>query len=85
MLIHLPIVILTSLHPVAVADSVPQFQIAQECQREGGTTEDEQRCVADEMQARDRLQGEWIQFTPSANCSATRRPAETTPEAMSNS
>jgi hypothetical protein len=66
MLIHLPIIILTSLHPIAIADAVPQFDIARECQTEGGTNETEQRCTADEMQARNQLQVEWIQFSPSA-------------------
>jgi len=64
MLIHLPIIILTSLHPIAVRDAVPQFNIARECQDEGGTKQMEQRCTADEIQARNRLQAEWIQFSP---------------------
>jgi hypothetical protein len=66
MLLHLPIVILTSLHPIAIADAVPQFDIAHECQAEGGTKETEQRCTNDETQARDKLQAEWVQFNPSA-------------------
>jgi hypothetical protein len=66
MLIHLPIVILTSLHPVAIADAVPQFDITRECQAEGGTKAMEQRCTADETHAREQLQAEWMQFGPSA-------------------
>jgi hypothetical protein len=66
MVIHLPVIILASLHPIAIADTVPQFNIARECQDEGGTKEMEQRCVADEIQARNQLQVEWIQFSPSA-------------------
>jgi hypothetical protein len=66
MLLHLPIIILTSLHPIAVADAVPQFDIVRECQAEGGTKEMEQRCTNDEMHARDQLQAEWVQFSPSA-------------------
>jgi hypothetical protein len=66
MLAHLPIIILTSLHPIAVAASVPQFDIVRECQAEGGSKETEQRCANDEMHARDQLQAEWIQFSPSA-------------------
>ena len=31
MLIHLPIIILTSLHPTPIADAVPKFEIAREC------------------------------------------------------
>ena len=66
MLIHLPIIILTSLHPIAVADAVPQFDIVRECQVEGGTKQAEQRCTEDETQARDQLHAEWIQFSSSA-------------------
>ena len=36
MLIHLPIIILTSLHPTLIADVVPKFDIARECQFEIG-------------------------------------------------
>jgi hypothetical protein len=66
MLIHLPIVILASLHPIAVADTVPKFDIARECRSEGGPPEVQQRCAADEAQARDQLPKEWAQFTPRA-------------------
>jgi hypothetical protein len=52
MLAHLPIIILTSLHPAPVADSVPKFEIARECQFEGGTKAMQERCAADENQAR---------------------------------
>ena len=66
MLVHLPIIILTSLHPTPIADAVPKFEIARECQFEGGLKEDLDRCVTDETQAREQLQTEWAQFTPSA-------------------
>jgi hypothetical protein len=66
MLAHLPIIILTSLHPTPVADAVPKFDIARECQFEGGTQEMQQRCTADESQARGQLQTEWAQFAPGA-------------------
>jgi hypothetical protein len=66
MLAHLPILILASLHPTPVADTVPKFDIARECQFEGGTKEMQQRCATDESQARDTLQKEWVQFTASA-------------------
>ena len=65
MLIHLPIIILTSLHPPPIADAVPKFEIARECQFEGGLKEDLNRCVADETQAREQLQTKWTQFSPS--------------------
>jgi hypothetical protein len=66
MLIHLPIIILTSLQPTAIADAVPKFDIARECQGEGDTQETQKMCVDDETQARAQLQTEWIQFTPGA-------------------
>src|SRR5260370_40167613 len=66
MLIHLPIIILTSLHPTLIADTAPKFDIARMCQSEGGSTEAQKRCADDETQARDTDQAEWTQFTPSA-------------------
>jgi hypothetical protein len=66
MLIHLPIIIMTSLHPIAIADAVPKFDIARECQGEGGTIELQKRCADDETQARNQLQTEWLQFSPRA-------------------
>jgi hypothetical protein len=66
MLIHLPIVILASLHPTPIADALPKFDIARECQFEAGSKEELDRCVTDETQAREQLQTEWAQFTPSA-------------------
>jgi hypothetical protein len=65
MLTHLPIIILTSLHPTLIADAVPKFDIARECQFEIGSTEELNRCVTDETQARAKLQTEWKQFGPS--------------------
>ena len=66
MLIHLPIVILTSLHAIPVAGALPKFDIARECGFESGTKEEQERCITDETQARDQLQTEWTQFPPSA-------------------
>jgi hypothetical protein len=66
MLIHLPIIILISLHPTPIADAVPKLDIARECQFEVGSKEELDRCVTDEAQAREQLQTEWAQFTPSA-------------------
>jgi hypothetical protein len=64
MLIHLPIVILANLHPVA--NVVPQFDIARECRAEADTKEMQQRCTDDEVQARKQLQAEWMQFSSGA-------------------
>ena len=65
MLLHLPIIVLTSLHLTPVADTVPKYDVARECQAESGSREDQQRCATDETQARDQLGTEWMQFTPS--------------------
>jgi hypothetical protein len=62
MLIHLPIIILTSLQPLPVADTAPKFDIAKECQAEGGAKDMQERCATDERQARDQLEKEWSQF-----------------------
>jgi hypothetical protein len=66
MLIHLPIIILTSLHPIPVADAVPKYDIARECQSEGGSPQAQKRCADDETQAHNQVQTEWTQFTASA-------------------
>jgi hypothetical protein len=66
MLIHLPIVILATLHPIAVADAPPKYDIARECRSEGGPADAQQKCAADEAQARDQLLKEWPQFSASA-------------------
>jgi hypothetical protein len=65
MLVQLPIIILASLHPIPVANEVPKFDIARECQAEGGTKDMQERCATDEKQALDQLQKEWATFAPS--------------------
>ena len=72
MLLHLPIIILTSLHPTLIADAVPKFDIARQCQFEIGSNEDQKGCADDETQARDTLQKEWGQFTPSEKSICTQ-------------
>ena len=72
MLLHLPIIILTSLHPTLIADVVPKFDIARHCQFEIGSNEDQKGCADDETQARDTLQKEWGQFTPSEKSICTQ-------------
>ena len=64
MFLHLPIVMMGMLSPVAVADTVPSFSIAKECRFEGQSTEVVDRCSKDETDARQRLEGEWAQFAP---------------------
>ena len=72
MLIHLPIIILTSLHPTLIADAVPKFDIARHCQFEIGSNEDQKGGAGAETQARDTLQKEWGQFTPSEKSICTQ-------------
>jgi hypothetical protein len=62
MLLHLPIVILTTLSPVAVSDTVPAFDIVKECRYEGGSTADIDRCSRDEAAALEQLKNEWPRF-----------------------
>jgi hypothetical protein len=62
MLLHLPIVMLATLSPVAVSDTVPKFDIARECRFEGGSTVQFQRCSDDEGDALQDLQKTWTQF-----------------------
>jgi hypothetical protein len=66
MLIHLPIIILTSMQPTVVADVMPKFDIVRECQGEGGTKEMLKRCADDEALARAQLRTEWTQFSSAA-------------------
>jgi hypothetical protein len=62
MLLHLPIVVLVSLSPVAVADTVPNFDIAKECRFESESSEVFARCARDEADARQQIEKEWPQF-----------------------
>jgi hypothetical protein len=62
MLLHLPIVILATLSPVAVSDTVPKFDIVRECRFEGGSTVEFDRCSQDEGVAVRELQRAWAQF-----------------------
>jgi hypothetical protein len=47
MLVHLPIVILAALPLAKIADNVPKFDIARECQSEGATKTVIEQCTAD--------------------------------------
>jgi hypothetical protein len=58
MLLHLPIAIMAMLSPIAVSDSVPQFNVARECRFEGGFD----RCSQDETTALSQLRAKWAQF-----------------------
>jgi hypothetical protein len=62
MLLHLPILILTTLSPIAISDTMPKFDIAKGCRFESQTSEGFERCSHDEADALQRLQKEWPQF-----------------------
>jgi hypothetical protein len=50
-----------SLPFIAIADSVPKFDVARECRSEGGSKAVLEKCIEDESAARDQLQPLWIQ------------------------
>jgi hypothetical protein len=62
MLLHLPIAIMVTLSPIAVSDSVPQFDIVRECRFEAGSMVDFDRCSRDEAIALRQLQQAWTKF-----------------------
>jgi hypothetical protein len=62
MLLHLPIVILATLSPIAVSDTLPKFDTVRECGFEGGSTADIDRCSRDEAAALEQLKNEWARF-----------------------
>jgi hypothetical protein len=62
MLLHLPIVILATLSPVTVSDTVPNFDVVRECRYEGGSAADVDRCSRDENAALEQLKNEWPRF-----------------------
>jgi hypothetical protein len=61
MFLHLPIAIMVTLSPIAVSDSVPQFDIVRECGFEGGSRATFDRCSQDETTALSELKKEWAQ------------------------
>ena len=81
MLLHLPIVIMATLSPVAVSDTVPRFDIAKECRYEGGYTSDIDRCSRDEATALNQLKNEWGQYVGSDKSSCM---AEATIDGLSS-
>lgn len=62
MLLHLPIMILATLSPTAVSDTLPKFDVAKECGFEGGSSKAVDRCSHDEADALQQLEAEWPQF-----------------------
>jgi hypothetical protein len=63
MLLHLPIAIMATLSPIAVSDSVPQFDIVRECRFEGGSIATFDRCSQDEAAALSELKTKWTKFS----------------------
>jgi hypothetical protein len=59
MLFHVPIVILTTLAPIPVADNVPTLNIEKECRFEGGSSDVFDRCMRDENDARKEIEALW--------------------------
>ena len=62
MFVHLPILIMTTLTPVAASDTVPNFDIPRQCRFESGLKADYDRCSDDEGTAIRELQETWTQF-----------------------
>jgi hypothetical protein len=62
MFVHLPIVVMAMLSPVAVSDTVPKFDIVRECRFEGESTVEYNRCSEDEGAALRELQQGWALF-----------------------
>jgi hypothetical protein len=62
MLLHLPIVILATLSPIAVSSTVPTFDMARECRSETGSKVEFDRCSRDEAAALEQLKNEWARF-----------------------
>ena len=58
MLLHLPIVIITTLLPVAISDTPPRFDIAKECRFESESSKAFDRCARDESDALKQLETE---------------------------
>jgi len=62
MLLHLPILMLATLSPITVSDTVPRFDIAKECRFESESSEVLARCVRDEGDALQQIEKEWPHF-----------------------
>lgn len=62
MLLHLPIVVMATLSPVIVSDTVPNFDVVRECRNENGSILESGRCSKDEGTALRELQQTWPQF-----------------------
>jgi hypothetical protein len=72
MLLHLPVVMLATLSPIAISDTLPKFDIASECRFESESSRAFDRCSRDEADALQQLVTEWPQFVGAdrSTCSA---------------
>jgi len=85
MLAHLPIIILASLPLTTVADSVPKFDIAQECRSEGGSQATLEWCAAAEAKSPPtNFNRNGSSLALKTKPFASAKPAWTEPPAMSN-
>ena len=83
MLISFSVIALTSQLIVAVADNVPQFNIARGCKIDSASAFDPnagmsatiKRCVDDEQKAKDQLQVQWSDFASSDRTMCTTEAA----------
>jgi hypothetical protein len=79
MLISYSMIVLASQLVIAVADNVPQFNIARGCKIDSASAFDPnagmsatiKRCVDDEQQAKDQLQAQWSDFASSDRAMCT--------------
>ncbi len=62
MLLHLPIVMLATLSPIAISDTLPKFDTVKECRFESESSATFDRCSRDEADALQKLEAEWPQF-----------------------
>jgi hypothetical protein len=72
MLLHLPIVILVTLSPIAVSDTLPKFDVVRECRNEGGPVASVDRCSRDEAAALEQLKSEWARFVGTDKSTCTK-------------
>jgi hypothetical protein len=75
MLSPIQLFLFASLPFIAIADSVPKFDMAAECRSEGGSKAMLEKCAEDEAAARDQLPPVWIQSTAADKASCVRKPA----------
>jgi hypothetical protein len=75
--ISFPMIVLSSQMVVAVADGVPNFDIARSCKLDAaattGLTVDQsvKSCVSDEEKAKQQLAGQWSKFPAPGRASCT--------------